>query len=324
MKTKLFPVALAGLRRSLAAGCGRENDDDAAAAAAAAPDHRVRRLPPTTGTPPATTAAPAAAAGRVRRQGRRVSELGKIMASADGLTLYGFINDVNAISTCYSTCAEAWPPVIVDDEWAVGPGLDTGIFSTTEREDGSLQLVAGKFPLYTYGGDAAPGDTTGQGSGDVWFAVNLDGTLIADDAAPAASRRGATAARGHRDRRCRPDDDRPRRAGPGRDGAPTALGEVIVDADGMTLYGFTNDADGTPTCEGGCAEAWPPVHRRRRRAPGRPRRRPCSRVVERPDGSSSSRPASGRCTTSPVTRPPATSTARAPAASGSSSTRRRS
>ena len=101
------------------------------------------------------------------------------MTSADGLTLYGFINDVNAISTCYSTCADAWPPVIVDADWAVGPGLDTGIFSTTEREDGTLQLVAGKYPLYTYGGDAVPGDTTGHGSGDVWFAMNLDGTLIA-------------------------------------------------------------------------------------------------------------------------------------------------
>ena len=106
-----------------------------------------------------------------------------MLVSAEGLTLYGFVNDVDAISTCYSTCAEAWPPVIVDEEWTVGPGLDTGVFSTTERDDGTLQLVAGKFPLYTFGGDAAPGDLTGQGSGDVWFAVGLDGALLEDDAA---------------------------------------------------------------------------------------------------------------------------------------------
>ena len=106
------------------------------------------------------------------------SDLGELLVSTDGLTLYGFVNDVDAISTCYSTCAEAWPPVIVDEEWTVGPGLDTGIFSTTERDDGTLQLVAGKFPLYTFGGDAAPGDLTGQGSGDVWFAVGLDGALL--------------------------------------------------------------------------------------------------------------------------------------------------
>ena len=110
-----------------------------------------------------------------------------MLASADGLTLYGFTNDVDAISTCYSTCAEAWPPVIVDEEWAVGPGLDIGIFSTTTREDGKLQLVAGKFPLYTFGGDAAAGDITGHGSGEVWFAVALDGTLIPGDAPQAGA-----------------------------------------------------------------------------------------------------------------------------------------
>ena len=34
---------------------------------------------------------------------------------------------------------------------------------------------------------------------------------------------------------------------------------MLVDADGRTLYGFTKDVDGTFTCAGGCATAWPPV-----------------------------------------------------------------
>ena len=37
----------------------------------------------------------------------------------------------------------------------------------------------------------------------------------------------------------------------------TALGNVLVGEGGMTLYGFTNDVDGTPTCADGCADAWP-------------------------------------------------------------------
>jgi predicted lipoprotein with Yx(FWY)xxD motif len=37
------------------------------------------------------------------------------------------------------------------------------------------------------------------------------------------------------------------------------LGEILVDADGFTLYGFTNDTDGTPTCTDGCADTWPPL-----------------------------------------------------------------
>ena len=180
MKTKLFPVALAGLALVGLAACGRGDDDDVAVAVAATQPAAVA---PATTAPPATAAPAADTAEFAAKVGE--SELGNVMTSAGGLTLYGFVNDVNAISTCYSTCADAWPPVIVDAEWAVGPGLDTGVFSTTEREDGTLQLVAGKYPLYTYGGDAAPGDTTGHGSGDVWFAMNLDGTLIAADAAPA-------------------------------------------------------------------------------------------------------------------------------------------
>jgi predicted lipoprotein with Yx(FWY)xxD motif len=39
----------------------------------------------------------------------------------------------------------------------------------------------------------------------------------------------------------------------------TELGEVLVDEAGLTLYGFTEDTDGVPTCEDACADAWPPV-----------------------------------------------------------------
>lgn len=37
------------------------------------------------------------------------------------------------------------------------------------------------------------------------------------------------------------------------------LGTFLVDANGMTLYLFTNDTkSGKSTCSGGCAKAWPP------------------------------------------------------------------
>ena len=42
--------------------------------------------------------------------------------------------------------------------------------------------------------------------------------------------------------------------------AETSLGVIVVDAEGMTLYGFTPDvAAGEPTCTGGCADTWPPL-----------------------------------------------------------------
>jgi predicted lipoprotein with Yx(FWY)xxD motif len=38
-----------------------------------------------------------------------------------------------------------------------------------------------------------------------------------------------------------------------------ALGTMIVDATGKSLYGFTPDSAGTPTCNGDCATNWPPL-----------------------------------------------------------------
>jgi predicted lipoprotein with Yx(FWY)xxD motif len=41
--------------------------------------------------------------------------------------------------------------------------------------------------------------------------------------------------------------------------ADSKLGPILVDSHGRALYGFTKDADGTPTCSGGCLNAWPPL-----------------------------------------------------------------
>lgn len=39
--------------------------------------------------------------------------------------------------------------------------------------------------------------------------------------------------------------------------ADSALGKIVVDGEGKTLYMFTPDAGGTPTCYGDCATNWP-------------------------------------------------------------------
>jgi predicted lipoprotein with Yx(FWY)xxD motif len=40
-------------------------------------------------------------------------------------------------------------------------------------------------------------------------------------------------------------------------GNNAALGSILTDKDGKTLYFFTKDSDGTSTCAGGCLAAWP-------------------------------------------------------------------
>ena len=41
---------------------------------------------------------------------------------------------------------------------------------------------------------------------------------------------------------------------------PTRLGMVLTDAAGATLYVYTPDDTGAPTCNGACADAWPPYY----------------------------------------------------------------
>jgi len=107
------------------------------------------------------------------------TDLGSILVDGRGLTLYGFTDDTNGISTCYDDCASAWPPHT--GELALGDGLSEAGFNSVDRDDGTTQIVAGNTPLYTFVGDGAPGDVTGQGSGGVWFVVSADGSLITGD-----------------------------------------------------------------------------------------------------------------------------------------------
>jgi predicted lipoprotein with Yx(FWY)xxD motif len=188
-----------------------------------------------------TVASTAAGATVVVKSGS--SSFGQILVDSTGNTLYAFTNDTAAQSTCTGTCADAWPPVIVDPSWTVAPGLDAGVFSTVIRTDGTEQLMAGKFPLYRFSGDARPGDVTGQGSGGVWFVVDTSANII-EDGAEAPTETSAA-----------PEVE----AAPLLGVADNELGQLLADANGRTLYGFTKDADGSPTCVDGCANAWPPV-----------------------------------------------------------------
>ncbi len=145
-----------GIAMTLAmAACGSGGIEGAREATVPAPPDTTQPAPPTT----AALNLPDVKLGE--------TEIGPVLTGPEGLTLYGFTNDTDATSACYGTCADAWPPVIVDVDFTAGPGVDVGILATALREDGSLQLVAGKWPLYYFAGDAAPGDVNGQGSGAV-------------------------------------------------------------------------------------------------------------------------------------------------------------
>jgi predicted lipoprotein with Yx(FWY)xxD motif len=106
------------------------------------------------------------------------SKLGNILVDAQGRTLYAFTNDKNGVSTCDGACADAWPPVAANGATVPAPGLNAALFSKATRSDGTFQLKVGKWPVYLYAGDGAPGDVNGQGSGGTWFVISPDGSLI--------------------------------------------------------------------------------------------------------------------------------------------------
>ena len=93
-----------------------------------------------------------------------------ILTNAKGFTLYSFAPDTATASKCYGDCAAYWPPVI--GTTADGSGLP-GRTGTIQRTDGSLQLTYNGHPLYTYIGDAAPGQNRGNN-------INLNGGLWLD------------------------------------------------------------------------------------------------------------------------------------------------
>ena len=97
------------------------------------------------------------------------------------MTLYVFTNDTEGVSTCTDACAATWPAATTDSD-QLPEGLDPAIFSVSEAPDGSFQLAANDQPLYTFSGDAAAGDTNGQGVGGIWFVVGADGNMIQDAA----------------------------------------------------------------------------------------------------------------------------------------------
>jgi predicted lipoprotein with Yx(FWY)xxD motif len=101
---------------------------------------------------------------------------GMILKTAKGLTLYVFAADQPNKSTCYSTCAKYWPPLLVKNGAKVSAKMAgiPGTFGTVMRKDGTEQITYDKAPLYTFLQDKDSGDAYGQGlvaAGGYWWVV---------------------------------------------------------------------------------------------------------------------------------------------------------
>ncbi len=161
-----------------------------------------------------------------------VPGLGTVLTSGTGRTVYRFDDDTTSpsVSNCDGECAKKFPPVLTTSDDLQVQGVDKAVLGTVLRKDGTKQVTAKGWPLYTSSEDKAPGDAKGQGFKGTWFASSPDGQKATENKELALT----TASVG-------------------------TLGTVLTDKGGMTLYTFDKDTADLSTCAGDCAVKWPPA-----------------------------------------------------------------
>ena len=106
------------------------------------------------------------------------AQFSSFLVDDKGMSLYLYTKDTPGTSACYGKCATAWPPLLTNGAPVGGNGLDASKFGTTTRTDGTVQATYNGWPLYYFAKDKAPGDTTGQNVGTVWFLVSPSGDAV--------------------------------------------------------------------------------------------------------------------------------------------------
>ena len=109
------------------------------------------------------------------------TKLGKVLVDGNGRTLYLFEADKGTMSKCDGACASAWPPLTTSGKPTAGAGVVAAKLGTAKRADGTTGVTYDGHPLYTYAGDGAPGQTTGEGLTDYgapWYALSAAGKTV--------------------------------------------------------------------------------------------------------------------------------------------------
>jgi predicted lipoprotein with Yx(FWY)xxD motif len=186
------------------------------------------------------------------------AKLGKILVGTNGMTVYMFTKDGPNQSNCNADCLAKWPPLLTQGNPTLGEGVDVALVGSASLPDGSKIVTYNKMPLYFFVKDAKPTDTTGQGVGNVWYVVSVDGKPVDEDPSIAAPASAAIVA-------------------PAIAAAPalvtstttaepsisivtdSKLGQILVGDQGMTLYILTKDAPDQSNCNAACLQKWPPL-----------------------------------------------------------------
>ncbi len=133
------------------AACGDDSSSsaDQPASTSSASDHLTEAPTATATSEPASSTAPAP----VERGAHIVaanSEFGMMLFDETGQAIYLFDVETTSQPRCYDACAEAWPPVLTTEDPVAGQGIESSLLATTERTDGTVQVMYNDHPLYFY------------------------------------------------------------------------------------------------------------------------------------------------------------------------------
>jgi predicted lipoprotein with Yx(FWY)xxD motif len=128
-----------------------------------------------------TTAGKPASTARTSTVAVKKTGLGTILVDSSGRTLYLFEKDKGHTSNCSGACAAAWPPLTTTAKPTTATGVTASLLGTTKRADGKTEVTYNGHPLYTYAGDGAPGQTSGEGLnqfGAEWYVLSPHGNKV--------------------------------------------------------------------------------------------------------------------------------------------------
>ncbi len=104
---------------------------------------------------------------------------GSILVNSAGRTLYLFESDHGTTSACTGACAPVWPGYSAGATPSAGSGVDGAKLATAAGQV-PAQVTYNGHLLYTYSGDAAPGDVKGIGIPN-WYPVSPSGDKVDHD-----------------------------------------------------------------------------------------------------------------------------------------------
>jgi predicted lipoprotein with Yx(FWY)xxD motif len=110
------------------------------------------------------------------------TSFGTILVSSKGRTLYRYTIDRKNVNRCSSVpaCNKYWPPLLVKAgaKPTAGTGAKAAQLGTIKAKNGMRQVTYAGWPLYTFAGDSAAGQTKGQAFEKQWYVVNTSGGLV--------------------------------------------------------------------------------------------------------------------------------------------------